>query len=462
MGTRTGSRKTGLMDRLRRLRSSSIPFNKTLQPDDMTTASSTAEKPPPYPSSQQKPPTSGNRDAKSSWMSKPKRASSKNHQGDQNLDLEKLDSKLEQWARERRLEEEEDDELATRPPQFDQMNDNVRAEEQANDNILEAQSNDDQPVTMETKLNDDDEAGGKSPEDPAQQQELEAALGPQDPRSVPGNDVHPQPPQQQTHECISAVAHTVHEPIESTQQQRQQPSDFDVFLQQAEEEDRLRRERGGGLDSSDGRATTRHEQQLNQFYVSHSWTADQGRNGNTNALPPPGTKKSNKLTEIRELLEDQDDDDDDADSIHARAAAAAAVLAAATIGKGEPAPALEYYSSSDALSTATASTGSHDFADPITLQYTVTTQTNNTTSQRPPNRVGRHVSFTEPPTTIIPSSMMRERSASYPVAKHFGRGATGQVRFESPRGSGRRRRQFGGRKKGIGRIFAGFGRQGGA
>lgn len=409
MSTRTGYRKSGLMDRLRRLRSNSIPPNNTRQSDD--TASSSAEKPPLYSSSLSQ--------RRSSWMPKPKLTAKNKQQsqeGDQVLDLEKLDSKLEQWARERKLEEdseEEHDEHTTGSPQFDQT-DGSKRDEQERDQILAAQSN-------------NDEVAGGPPEDQALQRAPENAREPDNP-SIPSNDAHPE-------------------------QQPPPPSDFDVFLRKAEEEERLRQEKGG---LEGGRTKTRHEQPLNQFYVNHSWVADQGRNA---ALPPPhaGTNKPNKLSGIRELVENQEEEADP-NTTHARAAAAAAAM---TGGKPED----EYHdSSSEVLSTATASTGSHDFADPITLQYTATTQTNNTSSRPNNNRVGRHVSFTEPPTTIIPpSSMMRmrERSASYPVAKPHRRraAATGQVRFGSPRRIGSSSSlATGGRKTGIGRIFAGFGR----
>lgn len=369
MGTRTGHRKSGLMDRLRRLRSMS-----SLQVD---TTGHASDNPPPYTAQNFMGGKIGN-----GWLSGSKPRSK---QRDQTLDLEKLDSKLEQWARERRLEEESEE---------------VEDAFEDNDEALATKSKADEPA-IDASAGD----GADKQPDPV----LEAAQRPDD-VSIP-------PPQREDTEDPVIHQSTDPEPEPDTQ-----PSDFDLFLQKSAEEERLRQEKG----DSGRTPKPRREPALNHFYVNN-W-ADR------DALP-----SKPKLTEIRET---EDPTDQQQEGNHP------------TAEHVEPAAAADSGSSavSTATASSTASSGSHDFADPTSLQYTATTQT---ASSQP--RVGRHVSFTEPPTTIIPSTI-RERSASYPVVASHGRHA--QVRFESPRG-GRRRRQGApgqGRKKGIGRIFAGFGR----
>lgn len=367
------------MDRLRRLRS--VP---SIQPD---TTTRTSDKPPPYTS--QNPPVGKNGNA---WLSGSKPRSKPDR--DQTLDLAKLDSKLEKWAKESRIAEErehvesqvsERSEKPTgpRPGQTggarDEMKDNKPSKYTDNKLVPNVQ--------------------GDSEADKLADRDLESTEKPKDTQKVDGESLS-------TNEPTDPVADT-------------HPSDFDVFLREAEEEDRLRQVKGNAGRS----AKPKREQSLNHFYVS-SW-ADQG---NILSSKP-------KLTEIRESDDPADHQKQHADEDETAAAAAAGAL------EDDTSSAL-----STATATSTASSGSHDFADPTTLQQTATVQTVST--QQP--RVGRHVSFTEPPTTIITS--MRERSASYPVS--YGRsssGRHGQVRFESPRGSRRR-------KTGIGRFLGGFGR----
>lgn len=382
MSTRTGHRKSGLMDRLRRLRS--IP---SLQPDASAHA---PDKPPPY--TTQKLTSSKNGEK---WVSETK---SQAKPGDQSLDLAKLDSKLEQWAKVRSREEERQD-MEGNPekddqPRAQQPDQTVGTRTEEKDKSLAPQSTDDKAV-METIASKE---AGELPDSV-----LEASQGSRD-ASTP---IHHQQPQ----EADAATQESTDPGMDA------QPSDFDIFLKKAHEEERLRRERG-----ATGRtAKPKREQPLNQFY-GNNW-ADR----NVDALP-----SKPKLTEIRESEDPaaNDKDKDELGPVNEPDSASSAAASTATAS----------------LSSSTVSSGSHDFADPTSLQYTVTTQTN-TSSQ--PRRVGRHVSFTEPPTTIITS--MRERSASYPV----GQSGRTQVRFESPRGTRRRRSS---RKKGIGRIFAGFGR----
>lgn len=309
-----------MMERLRRLRSS-----PTLQANTTTTQGK-----------RQHPSTSADKaNSASTSKSKPRY-----RQG--GLDLEKLDSKLQQYVELRGQGDEdgvsdETDAPAAREP----------------DRLPEKSSH-----HQTARAKDDTEAAAALATS-THERAVDAMAS-----AGPGTD-----PQTRSHNGVIEII--VHPPPEHDPPEAAGPSDFDVFLRQAEEDERLRKEKGHATLPKPKQAS-----QLNRFY-SNQWT------GPSQASP--------KLAEIREL------GDEDGDGM----------IRDASTETDESSSSESSYAPKSAIQgkSSFVDSGSHDFAGTPEAKITYTQ------SNVIPAKPGRHVSFCEPVKT-------RDRSDSHPSAYH--------------------------------------------
>lgn len=346
--TQPARQKSSMMERLRRLRTLSTP-------------------PAPTVSGQGKSPATAPRRT-AVHTEKDKRASASKTQPrhlENVLDLEKLDSKLQEYADLRARDEEEEEE------------DDDEEEEEEEDDEEEAHS----PEPRSARNPETGDAQGTAV-DPRKSPDPEAS---HTARLAPGAEGQAKP-RSDTIEII------VHPPEPDEPSGGAGPSDFELFLQQAEKDERLRQETG------QPRLPKAQPPQLNRFYSS-DWPG---------SAPAAAAAAAARLTEIQESDEASD------------AASDAGQGSAGSAGSG--ASPLARPSGLQGSSRATNS-GSHDFAGTPEAAKTAT----GTTTFVPP-KPGRHVSFCEP---VRP----RDRSDSCSSAYHV----RGYESPQAPRSSGQRR-----------------------
>lgn len=287
------------------------------------------------------------------------RASSSNVMGP--LDLEKLNSKLEQYAK-------------TRSAQEDEEGDGGEALSAHKEEPLDAASHVAQKSTT---------VGEGAAE---QEKELQDDLATDLPEMNPKHDVVPP----EAAPVESNIAINISSPEKTPSQELDEPSDFEVFLHHAHEDERRREENG---QHSLPRKSTQ-EPQLNVFY-SNPWS------GPEQPASPAGIPK---LAEIQESEEDVTKEGDVADG--------------PTAVHVEQQQQVDEDSGSREASLSLYSTDSDSGTEPEESTLAQTSTTGGNTNK--PTAIGRHVSFTEP-------MKLRDRSGSHSSAYH-GRG------HESPKG----------------------------
>lgn len=282
------------------------------------------------------------RDVKASTSSK---AQSRHHEGA--LDLEMLNSKLQQYAQTcNRNDEEEEDETeegsAKEPCGVPGL---VTKESQATE-VIEVEARKKAPAVKEGADSAFEHLSGATSRQSCQTRAS----------TCPSIVIHPPPDDEQPTE----------------------PSDFQIFLKQAEDDERSRKEQGlPALPKS------KQESSVNPFYSNNL--------ANPSSVPP-------KLAEIQETGDEEalEEEEEEAEKDQQQ-------------DQESPAEASDQTLSTQRTATSSASSGSNDFA----ATETQPTRLANTTS------LGRHVSFCEP-------QKLRARSDSHGSAYH----ARG---FESPK-----------------------------
>lgn len=273
------------------------------------------------------------------------------HHREDVLDLEKLDSKLQEYAKLRAMKEQDEEEEETEEKvQNPQTGRRSTEGDESQETVSDAQRS---PVheADSTTLSPPD-ADGNIIIPP--RSDIEIIISPPEPDEVPGDEPE------------------------------QGPSDYELFLQQAEKEETLRQETG------QPRLPKIQLQQPNQFYAHHDWTG-----------PAPAPTQA-KLAEIQESDED---DTSNAKSLSAAAAAAAAITRASSGASSfDRSPDYRSRRRCDESSSSCGNSGSHDFAGTPEARTCATF-----VPARP--GPGRHVSFCEPPRPV-------GRTDSYSSAYH--------------------------------------------